>query len=107
MHIKRTSFDTSKTLRTATRRHCFSVDGLAEFFDYAAVDYVYLCGGYLKPGTEAWKFVVSMIEQGYLTDILYENGHGLACYTPEPKVPGDPEALVREFAQCYWAGDQQ
>ena len=84
-----------------------SVDGLAEFFDYAAVDYVYLCGGYLKPGTEAWKFVVSMIEQGYLTDILYENGHGLACYTPEPKVPGDPEALVREFAQCYWAGDQQ
>ena len=84
-----------------------SVDGLVEFFDYAAVDYVYLCGGYLKPGTEAWNFVVSMIEQGYLTDILYENGHGLARFTQTPAEPDDPEAVVRTFAQCYWAGDQQ
>ena len=48
-----------------------------------------------------------MIEQGYLTDILYENGHGLARFTQTPAEPDDPEAVVRMFAQCYWAGDQQ
>ena len=84
-----------------------SVDGLVEFFDYADIDYVYLCGGYLKPGTEAWNFVVSMIEQGYLTDILYENGHGLARFALSPVIPEDSDAAVKTFAQYYWAGDQQ
>jgi len=78
-----------------------------EFFDYADIDYVYLCGGYLKPGTDAWNFVVSMIEQGYLTDILYENGHGLARFALSPVIPEDSDAAVRTFAQYYWAGDQQ
>ena len=84
-----------------------SVDGLVEFFEYAEIDYIYLCGGYLKPGTEAWDFVVSMIEQGYLTDMVYENGHGLARFALMPVVPEDPDAVVRTFAQYYWAGDQQ
>lgn len=83
-----------------------SVQGLVDFFDYAKIDYVYLCGGYLKPGTEAWNFVVAMIESGYLTDLFYENGHALAEFTKEPIVPGDPERVLYEFAQCYYAGEQ-
>jgi len=83
-----------------------SVQGLVDFFDYAKIDYVYLCGGYLKPGTEAWNFVVAMIESGYLTDLFYENGHALARFTKEPNVPGAPENVLYEFAQCYYAGEQ-
>ena len=84
-----------------------SVKGLVEFFDYAKIDYVYLCGGYLNPGTEAWNFVVDMIESGYLTDIFYENGHALAKFTKDPVTPEDPKAVLYEFAQCYFAGEQQ
>lgn len=84
-----------------------SVEGLVEFFDYAKIDYVYLCGGYLNPGTEAWNFVVDMIESGYLTDIFYENGHALAKFTKNPVTPENPEAVLYEFAQCYFAGEQQ
>ncbi|MBO5201345.1 MAG: glycosyltransferase family 39 protein, partial [Lentisphaeria bacterium] len=84
-----------------------SAKGLVDFFEYAKIDYVYLCGGYLRPGTEAWKFVVEMIESGYLTDLFYENGNGLAKFVTEPVVPEDPEAVLYEFAQCYWPGEQQ
>lgn len=84
-----------------------SAEGLAEYFEYAKIDYVYLCGGYLKPGTEAWNHVVTLIESGYLTDIFYENGHGLARFVTEPVRPENPEEVLDEFAQCYFAGDQQ
>ncbi len=83
-----------------------SVNGLVTFFDYAKIDYVYLCGGYLMPGTEAWRFVVDMIEAGYLTDLFYENGHALAKFTKDPAVPEDPEAVLYEFAQRYASGEQ-
>lgn len=83
-----------------------SVQGLVDFFDYAKIDYVYLCGGYLKPGTEAWNFVVAMIESGYLTNLFYENGHVLAEFAKEPVVPEEPEKVLYEFAQCYYAGEQ-
>ncbi|MBE5972662.1 MAG: hypothetical protein E7246_09135 [Lachnoclostridium sp.] len=83
-----------------------SVQGLVDFFDYAKIDYVYLCGGYLKPGTEAWNFVVKMIESGYLTNLFYENGHVLAEFAKEPVVPENPERVLYEFAQCYYAGEQ-
>ena len=84
-----------------------SAKGLVDFFEYAKIDYVYLCGGYLRPGTEAWNFVVEMIESGYLTDIFYENGNGLATFVVEPVVPEDRAAVLEEFAQCYWPGEQQ
>lgn len=84
-----------------------SVQGLVDFFTYAKIDYVYLCGGYLKPGTEAWNFVVAMIESGYLTDLFYENGHVLARFKSEPAEPENPEAVLYEFAQCYFPGEQQ
>ncbi len=84
-----------------------SAAGLVEFFEYAKIDYVYLCGGYLKPGTEAWKFVVEMIESGHLTNLFYENGHVLAEFDEEPMVPEAPEEVLYEFSQCYFAGEQQ
>ena len=83
-----------------------SARGLVEFFDYAKIDYVYLCGGYLKPGTEAWNFVAEMIELGHLTNLYYENGHALAEFAKEPVVPNEPERVLYEFAQCYYAGEQ-
>ncbi|MBQ1189545.1 MAG: hypothetical protein IIX57_03925 [Lachnospiraceae bacterium] len=83
-----------------------SARGLVEFFDYAKIDYVYLCGGYLKPGTEAWNFVAEMIELGHLTNLYYENGHVLAEFAKEPVVPNEPKRVLYEFAQCYYAGEQ-
>ena len=83
-----------------------SVQGMVDFFDYAKIDYVYLCGGYLKPGTEAWRIVANMIEEGYLTNLFYENGHVLAGFAKEPVVPESPEKVLYEFAQCYYAGEQ-
>lgn len=84
-----------------------SMEGLVSFFEYAEIDYVYLCGGYLRPGTEAWNHVVAMIESGYLTDIFYENGHGLAKFAKEPVQPENVEEVLYEFAQCYFPGEQQ
>ena len=84
-----------------------SAQGLVDYFEYAKIDYVYLCGGYLKPGTEAWNFVIEMIEEGYMTDIFYENGNALARFTAEPMLAEDPESVLHTFAQCYWPGEQQ
>lgn len=84
-----------------------SAEGLVKFFEYAKIDYVYLCGGYLKPGTEPWNYVVEMIESGHLTDIIYENGHGLAKFVTEPVRPEKPEEVLHEFALCYFPGEQQ
>ena len=84
-----------------------SAAGLVDYFTYAKIDYVYLCGGYLKPGTEAWKFVVEMMESGHLTDIFYENGNGLARFVAEPAVPEHVAEVLEEFSQCYWPGEQQ
>ena len=84
-----------------------SAEGLADFFEYAKIDYVYLCGGYLKPGTEAWNFVVEMIELGYLNDLFYEDGNVLAQFSAQAAVPGDPDAVLEEFSRCYWPGEQQ
>ena len=83
-----------------------SVNKMVEFFEYAKMDYIYLCGGYLKPGTEVWRIVVSMIAEGYLTNLFYENGHVLAEFAKEPVVPESAEDVLREFAQCYYAGEQ-
>lgn len=83
-----------------------SAQGLVDYFEYAKIDYVYLCGGYLHPGTEAWKFVVEMIESGYLTDIFYENGNALARFAFHAAVPGEPENVMEKFSQCYWPGEQ-
>ena len=83
-----------------------SVNGLVEFFDYAKIDYVYLCSGYLKPGTEEWNFVVAMIETGYLTGLFYENGHVLAEFTKDPAAPEDPKQVLYEFTKSYFAGEQ-
>lgn len=84
-----------------------SAKGLADFFTYAEMDYVYLCSGYLKPGTEAWNFVVELIEMGYLTDIFYENGNALARFMPEPEAPEHVTEVLETFSQCYWPGEQQ
>ena len=84
-----------------------SAQGLVDYFEYAKIDYVYLCGGYLRPGTEAWKFVVEMIESGHLTDIFYENGNALARFVFEANVPDDMDGILEQFAQCYWPGEQQ
>ena len=84
-----------------------SAKGLVDYFTYAKIDYVYLCGGYLRPGTEAWKFVVEMMESGHLTDVFYENGNALARFMTEPAGAVDTGEVLDAFAQCYWPGEQQ
>ena len=84
-----------------------SAQGLVDYFDYAKIDYVYLSGTYLRPGTEAWKYVIEMIESGHLTDVFYENGNALARFAVEPVLPKDPAEVLSTFAQNYWSGEQQ
>ena len=86
-----------------------SPEALADFFAFAGVDYVYLGSGYLKPGTEGFRNVISLLKQGYLSDLLYENGNGLAVFSSEPKklTVEERETLLAEFTEKYWPGEQQ
>lgn len=82
-----------------------SPEALISFMEFAKTDYVYLEGGYLRPGTEAWRNVTSMIRRGYLTDIFYEDGNALARFVTEPEADGEEE--LSGFAVWYWAGAQR
>lgn len=86
-----------------------SPEALADFFTFAEVDYIYLGSGYLKPGTDGFRNVTGLLKQGYLTDLLYENGNGLAVFSSEPKnlTEEEREALLAEFTEKYWPGEQQ
>ena len=86
-----------------------SPEALADFFTFAGVDYIYLGSGYLKPGTDGFRNVTGLLKQGYLTDLLYENGNGLAVFSSEPKnlTEEESEALLAEFTEKYWPGEQQ
>lgn len=86
-----------------------SPEALADFFTFAGVDYIYLGSGYLKPGTDGFRNVTGLLKQGYLSDLLYENGNGLAVFSPEPKklTEEESEALLAEFTEKYWPGEQQ
>ena len=50
-----------------------------------------------------------LLKQGYLSDLLYENGNGLAVFSPEPRELSaeESEALLTEFTEKYWPGEQQ
>lgn len=84
-----------------------SPEALAAYFEYAKIDYVYLEGGYLKPGSEAWRNVTALMESGQLTEIVYENGNALGRFVAEPEGIKDTGAVLDEFAVKYWAGKQQ
>ena len=86
-----------------------SPETLAEFFTFAGVDHIYLGSGYLKPGTDGFRNVTGLLKQGYLSDLLYENGNGLAVFSPEPRELSaeESEALLAEFTEKYWPGEQQ
>ncbi len=86
-----------------------SPEALADFFTFVGVDYIYLGSGYLKPGTDGFRNVTGLLKQGYLTDLLYENGNGLAVFSSEPKELTEEEsaALLAEFTEKYWPGEQQ
>ena len=84
-----------------------SPEALVSFFSFARTDYVYLGSGYLRPGSEGWRNVTAMIERGYLTDIFYENGNGLARFVTEPVNDETAQAELRRFAERYWPGEQQ
>ena len=84
-----------------------STEALVEFLIYADMDYVYLGSGYVKPGTEAWEHVVTMIKDGYLTEMTYENGNALGVFKKEPSSVSDPDAVIAEFSVNYWPGEQQ
>lgn len=84
-----------------------STEALVEYLIFADMDYVYLGSGYLRPGTEAWDHVISMLRDGYLTELTYENGNALAAFCPEPPAPEDPDGAVEEFSANYWPGEQQ
>ena len=58
-----------------------SPEVMADFFTFAGVDYIYLGSGYLKPGTDGFRNVTGLLKQGYLSDLLYENGNGLAVFS--------------------------
>ena len=63
-----------------------SPEALADFFTFAGVDYIYLGSGYLKPGTDGFRNVTGLLKQGYIMDLLYENGvvHGTGNGTYSP-----------------------
>ena len=84
-------------------------EALADFFTFAGVDHIYLGSGYLKPGTDGFRNVTGLLKQGYLTDLLYENGNGLAVFSSDPKnlTEEESEALLEEFTEKYWPGEQQ
>ena len=86
-----------------------SPEALADFFTFAGVDYIYLGSGYLKPGTDGFRNVTGLLKQGYLMDLLYENGNGLAVFSSDPKnlTEEESEALLAEFTEKYWPGEQQ
>lgn len=84
-----------------------SPEALVCYFAYAKIDYIYVGSGYLKPGTDGWNNVVTMLEKGYMTDLIYENGNALGRFEPEPARPKDPEGVLEEFALKYWPGEQQ
>lgn len=84
-----------------------SPEALVCYLNYAETEYIYLESGYLRPGSDGWDNVTAMLEKGYMTEILYENGHALGRFDPEPEPPGDPEGVLREFSLKYWAGEQQ
>lgn len=84
-----------------------STEALVEYLIFADMDYVYLGSGYLRPGTEAWDHVISMLRDGYLTELTYENGNALAVFCPEPPAPEDPDGAVEEFSTNYWPGEQR
>ena len=86
-----------------------SPEALAEFFAFAGVDHIYLGSGYLKPGTDGFRNVTGLLKQGYLSDLLYENGNGLAVFSPKPRELSaeESEALLAEFTEKYWPGEQQ
>ena len=83
-----------------------SPEALAAYLEYAQTDYAYFGSGYLKPGTEAFRNVTELIRKGYLTDIYYENGNGLAKFVTEPELS---KALgeLDTFTRKYWPGEQQ
>ena len=78
-----------------------SPEALADFFTFAGVDYIYLGSGYLKPGTDGFRNVTGLLKQGYLMDLLYENGNGLAVFSSDPKnlTEEESEALLAEFTE--------
>ena len=53
--------------------------------------------------------MISLLKQGYLSYLLYENGNGLAVFSSEPKkLTGEErETLLAEFTEKYWPGEQQ
>lgn len=84
-----------------------NMKNLTEFFGYAQIDYVYLERENLKADTEKCKIVFEMVENGYLTDMIYEEGNALARFDANPKLPENPEVALDEFLQAYQVGEQQ
>lgn len=84
-----------------------SSKNLVEFFKFAKIDYVYIERNFLKPDTEKSQYVFEMVEQGYLTDIFYEEGNALARFTVEPEGGKEPGTALEEFLQFYWMAEPQ
>ena len=53
--------------------------------------------------------MTGLLKQGYLMDLLYENGNGLAVFSSDSKnlTEEESEALLAEFTEKYWPGEQQ
>ena len=53
--------------------------------------------------------MTGLLKQGHLIDLLYENGNGLAVFSSDPKnlTEEESEALLAEFTEKYWPGEQQ
>lgn len=83
-----------------------SPEALVCYLAYAETDYVYAERGYLTPGEDGWENVVTMLQKGYLTDLIYEDGNLLGRFDPDPE-PQSPEEALEEFALKYWPLEQQ
>lgn len=78
-----------------------TLDMFKEFLKYAGIEYFYLEAGYLTDNPRALELVEYMIEEGTLTDLVYEYGNALGRVELTGQPSEETEAALREFKELY------
>lgn len=78
-----------------------TLDLFEEFLEYAGIEYFYLEAGYLTDNPRALELIEYMIEEGTLTDLVYEYGNALGRVELSGQPSEDTEASLREFRELY------
>lgn len=69
-----------------------TLENFKEFLRYAKIQYVYAEAGHLEEGTREWDVLRYLVEEGSLTDIVYENGNMAAKVSLDGAGYGPKEA---------------